>query len=317
MEDWDKINAVDKMQKYIVSHIDEEITMQDLSRAAGYSLWHSLRIFKELTHKTPFAYIRVLRLTKAAKKLRDSDSKVIDIALNSGFDSHDVFTRAFARQFAITPQKYRNEKPLLSYFTYHPVSEYYLYIKNNERNGDEMKDLMSGTVTVQAVKRPARKLILQRSKNATDYWSYCEEKGCEWEGFNDVSEKFDTAAILELPTNLIKEGTSSVAAGIEVPVDYAKTLPEGYEIIELPPCTMLYFRGMPFENEEDFAKAIDIVFEAITNYTPEFYGYAFADELAPKFNFGASAKMGAKAAIPVKIFNKGRRKSPASKIRRF
>jgi AraC-like DNA-binding protein len=301
MQDWDKINAVDRMQKYIVSHIEEEITMQDLSRAAGYSLWHALRIFKELTQKTPFEYIRALRLTKAAKEIRDSDSKIIDVALNSGFDSHDVFTRAFARQFAITPQKYRNEKPFISYFIYRPVSEYYLYIKNNKRNGDEMKDLISRTVTVQAIERPARRLILQRSKNATDYWSYCEEKGCEWEGLNDIPEKFDTAAILELPRNLMKDGTSSVAAGIEVSADYTKSLPDGYEMIELPACTMLYFRGMPFENEEDFEKAIDIVFEAIANYTPEFYGYAFADELAPKFNYGASAKTGAKAALPVKI----------------
>jgi len=304
MEDWDIINAVDRMQKYIVSHIDEEITMQDLSRAAGYSLWHSARIFKELTNKTPFEYVRAIRLTAAAKELRDSKNKVIDIALRTGFGSHDVFTRAFVRQFAITPQKYRNEKPSVSYFTYNPVRDYYLYIKNinNKRNGDEMKDLFSRTVTAQAVERPARKLILLRSKNATDYWSYCEENCCEWGGvLNSIPERFDNAAILELPKNLVKDGTSAVAAGIEVPADYAKPLPEGYEMLELPPCAMLYFRGMPFENGEDFCIAKDIVFEAIESYKPELYGYAFADEDAPKFNFGASEQMGAKMAVPVKI----------------
>ena len=103
MELSDKINAVSKMQKYIDAHFNDEITLDDLSQAAGYSKYHAMRIFKELTGKTPFESIRALRLTKAATALRDSDDKVVDVALDNGFESHDGFTRAFARQFAITP----------------------------------------------------------------------------------------------------------------------------------------------------------------------------------------------------------------------
>ena len=299
MTDWEKVNAVDRMQKYIVSHIDGEITMQDLSRAAGYSLWHSIRIFKELLGKTPFEYIRALRLTTAAKELRDSNEKVIHVALNGGFDSHDGFTRAFSKQFDITPKKYRSEKPPVSYFTYYPVRDYYFYTK--KRNDKVMKKEFSCTVVVQAVCRPERKLILLRSEKATDYFSFCEEKGCDWDGLlNSISEKLDNAAILELPKSLVKDGTSACAAGIEVPQDYNKPLPEGHEVLDLPPCTMLYFNGMPFENEEDFCKAIDVVFEAIETYQPDAYGYTYADEIAPKFNFGASSKTGAKVAVPAR-----------------
>ena len=127
MNDWENINAVDRMQKYIVSHIGEEITMQDLSRIAGYSLWHSARMFKEYLGKTPFEYIRALRLTTAAKELRDSSERIVHVALNGGFDSHDGFTRAFAKQFEITPKKYQSEKPPVSYFTYYPIRDYYFY----------------------------------------------------------------------------------------------------------------------------------------------------------------------------------------------
>ena len=163
-----------------------------------------------------------------------------------------------------------------------------------------MKKEFSNTVMVQAVNRPARKLIVLRSEKASDYFSFCEEKGCDWDGLlNSISEKFDNASILELPQNLVKEGTSACAAGIEVPQDYDKPLPDGYEALGLQPCIMLYFNGAPFENEEDFCKAIDVVFEAIETYQPKRYGYAFADELAPKFNFGASGATGAKMAIPV------------------
>lgn len=299
MQDWDKIDAVDRMQKYILAHLDEEITLTALSRAAGYSLWHCSRVFKELTQKTPFAYIRAARLTKAAQELRDTGEKVIDAALASGFESHDGFTRAFARQFSITPQEYRRKKPPVSYFTCYPIRDYYLYI--SKRDDEKMKTGFPATVTVQAVDRPPRKLILLRSQKATDYFSYCEEKGCEWEGLlNSIPEKLDNAAILELPPNLVAAGTSACAAGVEVPADYGKNLPEGYEILDLPPCAMLYFHGMPYENEDDFCRAIDIVFEAIENYRPELYGFAFADALAPKFNFGAAAKTGAKMAVPVR-----------------
>ena len=82
-------------------------------------------------------------------------------------------------------------------------------------------------------------------------------------------------------------------------MEFNKPLPDGYEVLDLEPCTMLYFNGAPFEKGEDFPKAINIVFEAIATYQPEKYGYAFADELAPRFNFGASCEIGAKMAIPV------------------
>ena len=299
MDDWDKINAVSRMQSYILAHLDEEISMQDLADAAGYSLWHSLRLFKEYLRKTPFEYIRAMRLTSAARQLRDSNTKVIDAAMDNGFESHDGFTRAFAKEFRITPSKYQNEKPPVRYFTHYPIR--HSYLQTTKRSDEEMKKGLSHTITVQAVERPARKMILLRSEHAADYFSFCEEKGCEWEGLlNSIAEKMDTASCLTLPKNLTAKGTSPIAVGIEVPLDYRKEIPEGYEIIELEPCTLLYFRGMPYDNEEDFGEAINIAFDAVEHYQPEVYGYVFADELCPRFNFGSCGKTGAKLAVPVK-----------------
>ena len=99
MELSDKVAAVSRMQGFIDAHIDGEITFDALCGAAGYSKYHAARIFKELTGKTPFDTIRALRLTQAAQVLRDTDAKVIDAALDNGFESHDGFTRAFARLY--------------------------------------------------------------------------------------------------------------------------------------------------------------------------------------------------------------------------
>jgi len=295
MELSDKIIAVGKMQKYIDAHFEEEITLEDLSNAAGYSKYHAARTFKELTGKTPFETIRALRLTKAAQNLRDSDNKVTDVALDNGFDSHDGFTRAFARRFDITPQKYQRETPAVGYFIHHPIEAYYTL----KEGIDPMeKEKVSRTVTVSVVERPARKLIFLRY-NAMDYFSACEEVGCDWEGFyNSIPEKFDTAAGGRLPKDLIKPEMSGNAFFVEVPLDYNKPLPEGYEIAELPVCTYLYFNGMPFDDQNDFPIAIGILNEAIEAYPFERFGWKKSDD-APVLGMGAEAETGARTAVPV------------------
>ncbi|WP_285717981.1 hypothetical protein [Pelosinus sp. IPA-1] len=51
MENWDKIDAVQRMQNYIEEHLTEPIMLYRLAQAAGYSPWHASRIFKELTER--------------------------------------------------------------------------------------------------------------------------------------------------------------------------------------------------------------------------------------------------------------------------
>lgn len=297
MEWSDKIIAVGKMQKYISAHFKEEITLEDLRRAADYSKYHAIRVFKELTGRTPFETIRALRLTNAAQTLQGSDQKVIDAALSNGFESHDGFTRAFLRQFNVTPQKYQRETPPVNWFIPYPIEAYYIL---KEGRGSMPKEPIKRTLTVTAVERPARKLILVRSVKATEYLSFCEEMGCDWDGlFNSISEKFDTPALLTLPPNLIKPGTGNTASGVEVPLGYNKPIPAGCDVIELPPCTMLYFQGAPFEDENDFGEAIGLLWELMEAYDPKVYGFKYSPEIAPYFNFGAGAKTGARMAVPV------------------
>jgi AraC family transcriptional regulator len=57
--------------------------------------------------ETPKQYTQRLRLERAAARLAASDDSVIDVALEAGFTSHEVFTRAFRRHFGRTPARYR------------------------------------------------------------------------------------------------------------------------------------------------------------------------------------------------------------------
>jgi AraC-like DNA-binding protein len=298
MEDREKIAAVSRMQTYIVNHIDEVVTLEALSEAAGYSKWYAAKIFKELSKRTPFQYIRALRLTKAAKTLRDTNSRVVDVAMDSAFDSHDGFTRAFIRQFDITLYQYKRQKPMVPYFVPYPISSYYKLKRGNPAPMNN--EPLSRTVTVTFVEHPTCKLILLRSKHASNYLNYCEEMGCEWEGLlNSIPEKLENAALITLPQKFVEPQTSSTAAGVKVPADYVKPIPSGYEVIDLDPCSLLFFQGMPFENEEDFGEAIDIVLEAIAYYQPERFGYVYIKDLSPSYSYGASAALGAAIALPV------------------
>ena len=133
MDSWEKINAVQRMQDYIDEHITDPISLHMLAEAARYSPWHSSRIFKELTGKTPFAYIRELRLSRAAIKLRDDKAKIIDVALDFVFDSHEGFTRAFSKQFGVTPQYYCKKVPPLKLFMPSRIRDYYLILQKVQR----------------------------------------------------------------------------------------------------------------------------------------------------------------------------------------
>ena len=78
MDNQEQVSAVSRMQDYIKDNINKPMTLYELSQVAGYSPWHSAKLFKQLTGKTTFEYIRALRLSKAAIKLRDENVKVID-----------------------------------------------------------------------------------------------------------------------------------------------------------------------------------------------------------------------------------------------
>lgn len=290
--------AVQKMQDYIKLHIDDmDFCIDDVCNAVGYSRRNADRLFKTLLGKTLQEYIKAISISASALQLLDTKDNILDVALQNHFQSHEGFTRSFKKYFCISPSDYRRNPIPLPLFIQYPISHYYAMLdyKEDITMSQELNFCM-----ITAMERPKRKLIFLPSHHAKDYFSYCEEMGCEWEGLlNSIPNKIDTAALIELPTSLVKEGYSNIAAGIEVPYDYDTTLHDGYEVAPLQECVMLYFQSEPYENENDFCLAIENTYKAIGKYVPEQFGYTFAYDIAPTFNFGADKKNGAKLAIPV------------------
>ena len=299
MENWVKILAVQKMQDYIEEHLHEPITLVMLAKAAGYSPWHAARMFKEMTGKTPFDYIRSLRLSRAAMKLHNEDVKIMDVALDFVFDSHEGFTRAFSKQFGITPKDYTRNRPELNLFMPRQVGDYYLTLQKGD--GTMSKNL--NTVFVQVMERPVRKLILKRGIKATHYFEYCNEVGCDvWDVLSRIKDALYEPIGMWLPDNMRKPGTSVYAQGVEVPLDYTGEVPEGYELIELPPCKMMVFQGPPFY-DQNFQEAIGELWEVMKSYNPELYGFKWADEDGPRFQLSPMGYRGYIEGRPVRSIN--------------
>lgn len=289
------------MQDFIERHITEPITLRMLAQAAGYSPWHAARIFKEMTGKTPFDYIRTLRLSRAAAKLRDEETRVIDVALDFVFESHEGFTRAFSKEFGINPRAYATHKPPLKLFMPEHIRDYYPKLQKGE--GIMTEKTSVNTVFVQVVDRPARKLILKRGTKATHYFEYGEEVGCDvYEELKDIKDALYEPIGMWLPENLRQPGTSEYAMGVEMPADYTGAVPEGYEIIDLKPCKMMVFQGPPYDDEK-FEQAIGDLWEVMKDYKPELYGFAWADEDGPRFQLEPQGYRGYIEARPVRQLN--------------
>lgn len=88
--------------------LDGRLSLEALAIRAGWSRFHLHRTFHRLAGETPKQHTQRLRLTRAAARLVASDASVLDIAIEAGFASHEVFTRAFRRQFGRTPASYRS-----------------------------------------------------------------------------------------------------------------------------------------------------------------------------------------------------------------
>lgn len=285
------IEAVQRMQDYIRKNLDKEITMAELARIAQYSPWYSYRLFVNQLDMTPAAYIRRLRLSKSALRLRDEKVKIADVALDAGFESVDGYQRAFLKEFGRNPYEY-SVCPT-------PIYLFKPYGVKYSKIGEETKMSEVKSVFVQVIEKPERKVIIKRGKEATEYWKYCEEVGCDvWGLLTSIKSISGEPVCMWLPPQYIKEGTSEYVQGAEVPMDFAGEIPEGFDIIELPKCKYIMFQGEPFK-EENFIEAIQQVWEANNKYDPQPIGYCW-DTSNPRIQLEPIGTRGYIELYPVK-----------------
>lgn len=93
---------------HIQTHLEGDLNLNMLAERVGFSAYHYHRIFREVIGEPVKQYLRRLRIERAAYRLKVSEEPILQIALDSGFKTHETFTRAFSRHFHITPNQFRN-----------------------------------------------------------------------------------------------------------------------------------------------------------------------------------------------------------------
>ena len=280
----EQILAVQRMQDYMEAHLEEEIGLSELSAQSLFSPWYSYRLFRTYTGLTPSSYLRRLRLSKAAMKLKKDPCRITDTAFELGFGSVDGFIRAFYREFGMCPGAYAANPVPITLFV--PYGAKFKALRKEQT-------LMENTncIFIQIMHKPARKVILKRGIKAEDYFPYCEEVGCDvWGTLLSMDSLCGEPVCLWLPVQYRKPGTSVYVQGVEVSSDYDGRIPDGFDIISLPEADYLMFQGEPF-CEDEYCNAISAVQQAMDRYDPSVIGYAWDDtnprvQLEPRGNRG-------------------------------
>ncbi|WP_321477517.1 AraC family transcriptional regulator [uncultured Paludibaculum sp.] len=96
-----------RVRRYIEENLDEELSLDRLAGVACFSPFHFHRIFRGMTGEPVKEYVRRLRLERAAERLRQGHHRIVDIALEAGYESHEGFTRAFHAHFGEAPVEFR------------------------------------------------------------------------------------------------------------------------------------------------------------------------------------------------------------------
>lgn len=282
--------AVRLMQDYISKHIDEDISIDDLAKEVSFSTSYARKIFSKALGMTPAVYVRRLKLTESALRLRDEKCQILDVAYDMGFGSVDGYQRAFRREFGCNPKEYSTSPIPIWLFTPSLITD-------SERNVSNMSEIRN--VFIQVIEKPARKVIIKRGIKATEYFSYCEEVGCDvWGLLKSIKSISGEPVCLWLPKELRKPVTNKYVQGVEVEADYAGPVPEGFEIIDLPSATYLLFRGEPFD-DENYVAAINEIWDAEEKYNPEFIGFEW-DDKNPRIQLEPIGKRGYLELVPVK-----------------
>lgn len=109
METYSYQERMRRVLQHIESCLDEPPELEELASTACFSPYHFHRLFTAVMGESVAAYIRRLRLQRAAWRLSYSRLPVTEIALEAGYDRVEVFTRAFRSGFGMPPSTYRKK----------------------------------------------------------------------------------------------------------------------------------------------------------------------------------------------------------------
>ncbi|MGG6309297.1 helix-turn-helix domain-containing protein [Paenibacillus macerans] len=257
MYEWNEM--VQLMIGWIENNLTSTPTLLKMSEALGYSPYYCTKKFHSHTGVSLRDYVWMRRISSAALELRDTNARILDVAVKYGFSSQEAFTRAFVKAFHITPAAYRRApRPIPLAIRAEVFSPYHYYLKER----DNMGEVGLHDVEVKVERIPAHRFIGIwdiSSRNYGEFWK--NGHNCD-----EISGTLDSMSHLNLPGQLgqtagwfYRDGRKGYLYGMLVAADYSGEIPEGMECREVPESDYLVFFHPPF----DYLKANGEVMKAV------------------------------------------------------
>lgn len=102
-----KKSLINKSIQYILEHIDEDISIEDVANHCNFSKYHFSRMFKEETGVSIYSLIKRIKIDQSAVSLKvEKDKTITDIGVSYGYSSSN-YSSAFSKQYSISPMEFR------------------------------------------------------------------------------------------------------------------------------------------------------------------------------------------------------------------
>ncbi|MBH0172406.1 AraC family transcriptional regulator [Fictibacillus sp. 23RED33] len=239
--------CIQRTLDYIEENLQNRITLEELAELACFSPFHYHRVFQFLVGESVMDYVRKRRLSHAAKRLLQSDDKVIDIAFDLGFHYHESFNRAFKKQYGRSPREYRNA-------SLHPVSLHQrTYLNINRYTGGmnmEMKIIKKPAFHIIGYDLNTRNTDGQNNIDIPKFWENYIQKKLGEKIPNPLNRNQELGLCTEYNTT-----TGEFVYMIGMEVDKGTPAPEGMSYRSFPELEYAVFTT-PKASEENFVQSI-------------------------------------------------------------
>lgn len=259
MHAWEQIQQT---IEFIEDHLDGELNIESLAKMASLSPFYYQRLFSRLVKKPVAEYVRLRRMAKATETLLQRDQRILDIALELGFSSHEHFSRIFKDTFGMTPDEYRKNPQTLNRMTKPELLLYYTLI-------DEGVPLITDGIVLEINRRqltqPIQFVGLEKKMPMQFVDGLGTESGVDplaklWRDFHEqkVSELglTDTTEEIGVSYPCLDAGYFNYFAGAKTGLDVTT---DGYKSWELPRGNYIV---CTFEAENFEALVMDVLYKA-------------------------------------------------------
>lgn len=269
--------AVEKMIVWIETHLQEDLSLLEISRQVGYSPYYCSSRFHQITGQTLKSYIAGRRLAHAAFMVRDTNRPLLDIALCYGFLSQQAFTRAFSQAYDLSPAAYRKNPfpiPLA-------IKKTVLFPDDTgEKGGFTMNQTLLTDAKIRVEYIPEHGYMALRDEGVQEYFPFWQRHNCD-----ETLGMIESLSHIAHPVVGIhtagwfwKNEKRGYTYGMGVEQSYSGSLPKGFTLKKYPGSYYLVFYHPTFDFLKNCQEVMDRVETLAWAFDPKILGFAWNEE---------------------------------------